>query len=45
MDTLIQYHDGTETTLSEAVEAEDASRKEIEIGNHFLVWEALRTLL
>ena len=44
MDTPLYLHDGTVTTITDAVEAEDASRKETEIGQHFLLWEALRTL-
>jgi hypothetical protein len=38
MDTILAYHDGRETMLSHAVEAEDASRTE----DKFIRWEALR---
>jgi hypothetical protein len=41
MDTRLAYHDGRETMLSHAVEAEDASRTD----DKFIRWEAIRTLV
>ncbi len=40
MDVLLQLHDGRVTTITQAVEAEDASCHNNE---RFLFWEALQT--